>query len=225
MASAQNNQNEIPKWQLYLIMAFMLIFGTCNTVFMKSQDETMSKGKKFNHPFFQCANMFIGELTCLIVYFLKRMIFGGPSNQVDETEAESGIESEDSIPLSPGTKLAKQTKLKTSINPALLAIPATFDICGSTLMFIALTQCAASVYQMMRGFIVVITAGMAFIFLGKKQYSHHIISLFVIVAAVAIVGLVGILHSEDQGDDDGSKATTSVLGVLLLLIAQCFTGG
>jgi hypothetical protein len=35
-------------------------------------------------------------------------------------------------------------------------------------MFVALTQCAASVYQMMRGIIVVITAGMAMLFLGRK---------------------------------------------------------
>ena len=50
----------------------------------------------------------------------------------------------------------------------LLAIPACFDICGSTLMNIGLTLCPASIYQMMRGAIVIITAGMAFVFLGKK---------------------------------------------------------
>ena len=54
------------------------------------------------------------------------------------------------------------------INPAYIAIPAIFDICGSSLMFVALTMCAASVYQMMRGVIVVITAGMAVAFLGRK---------------------------------------------------------
>ena len=48
-----------------------------------------------------------------------------------------------------------------SINPLWITIPALFDICGSTLMFIALTMTAASIYQMMRGVIVVITAFMA----------------------------------------------------------------
>jgi drug/metabolite transporter (DMT)-like permease len=80
-----------------------------------------------------------------------------------------------------------------SINPFLIAIPAAFDICGSTLMFIALTLCAASVYQMMRGVIVVITAFMALIFLGRKQYAHHWISLLTIVSGVAIVGFVSIM--------------------------------
>jgi len=52
-------------------------------------------------------------------------------------------------------------------------------------------------------------------------------SLLIIVAAVAGVGLVGIAISNknaDSGDSD-SGSTTTVLGVLLLLFAQCFTGG
>lgn len=85
------------------------------------------------------------------------IVWGSPNKKVS-----------DGVPLSPGGQAAKETKLKTSINPVLLAIPACCDICGSTLMFVALTQCAASVYQMMRGIIVVITAGMSVLFLGGK---------------------------------------------------------
>jgi hypothetical protein len=94
-------------------------------------------------------------------------------------------------------------------------------------MFVALTQCAASVYQMMRGIIVVITAGMAMFFLGRKQYAHHYMSLTIIVAAVAGVGLVGLAISTKNVDDDGGDAgaTTTLLGIMLLLVAQGFTGG
>ena len=97
-------------------------------------------------------------------------------------------------------------------------------------MFVALTQCAASIYQMMRGIIVVITAGLAMAFLGRKQYIHHYLSLLTIVAAVALVGLVGIAISNQQSDDnsddgdDAAPVDTSVLGVCLLLVAQIFTG-
>jgi len=92
-------------------------------------------------------------------------------------------------------------------------------------MFVALTQCAASVYQMMRGSIVLITAVMSVLFLGKKQYFHHWSSIFVVVAGVALVGLIGVKSSSD-GDDDSKNATpTTFTGILLLIIAQCFTGG
>jgi hypothetical protein len=36
--------------------------------------------------------------------------------------------------------------MKTNINPLLLAIPAAFDVIASSLMNIALTEVAASVY-------------------------------------------------------------------------------
>jgi drug/metabolite transporter (DMT)-like permease len=95
---------------------------------------------------------------------------------------------------------------------------------GSSLMFVALTQCAASVYQMMRGSIVVITAAMAVVFLGRKQYAHHVISLIMIVVAVAIVGLAGVANSSKNGNESKSGSETTVFGVLLLLLSQCFTG-
>ena len=136
--------------------------------------------------------MFVGELFCLILFAFKRFLFGG-SNTSDESK----------------------------INPLAIAVPALFDICGSSLMFIALTMCAASVYQMMRGVIVVITAIMALTFLGRKQYVHHWISLFTIVTGVFFVGFVSIMASKSEA----SVSETSMLGILLLLAAQCFTGG
>jgi drug/metabolite transporter (DMT)-like permease len=129
--------------------------------------------------------MFVGELFCLLVYAVRKLF----ANQ------------------DPGAS--------TGVNPLLLAIPAGFDICGSSLMFVALTLCAASVYQMMRGVIVVITAFMALVFLGRKQYAHHWISLFTIVSGVAIVGLVNIMASSKEPSASG----TSIAGILLLLLA------
>lgn len=108
--------------------------------------------------------MFVGEFFCMIIYGIKKGLFG---QRVEEDY----------------------------VNPVMVAIPACFDICGSTLMFIALTVCAASVYQMMRGVIVVITAFMALWFLGRKQYAHHWVSLFTIVLGVFLVGFVSIMAS------------------------------
>ncbi len=70
----------------------------------------------------------------------------------------------------------------------------------------------------------VITAAMSILFLGAKQYTHHWIALFMIVAGVAIVGVASVLHVDPDAKTDDGPATT-VLGVLLLLGAQCFAGG
>jgi len=79
---------------------------------------------------------------------------------------------------------------------------------------------------MMRGFIVIVTAAMAMIFLGKKQYAHHFISMILITGGVTMVGAFNIIYSEDKKDGGESKSTpTKPLGIILLLIAQLFTGG
>ena len=70
---------------------------------------------------------------------------------------------------------------------------------------------------MMRGIIVFITAGLAVTLLGEKRYRHHWASLVLIVSGVAIVGVVSVSDSSDS--DDSSTTPTSVLGVVLLLIA------
>jgi drug/metabolite transporter (DMT)-like permease len=83
--------------------------------------------------------------------------------------------------------------LKTNINPALLAIPAAFDIIASTLMTISFTMVAASVFTMLRGMIIIITAGMSVIFLKRKLYRHHWSSIACIFFGVFVVGLDALL--------------------------------
>lgn len=76
---SDNDSDVLPDWQLYVLMILMLCFGTANTLVMKYQDQYEvekedggSTSGKFTHPYFQCANMFVGELCCLIVYFSKK---------------------------------------------------------------------------------------------------------------------------------------------------------
>jgi drug/metabolite transporter (DMT)-like permease len=189
-------------------MLGMLLTGTANTILMKTQNLTVTYGNKFNHPFVQCAVMFVGELMCLGMYGIKLTI--------QSFRAKS--QSAKFIPQSPGTLAANVVHLKTDINPLLLAIPACFDIIASTLMNIALTMVAASVYQMLRGIIIIITAVMSIIFLKRKLYRHHWTSMAVIFIGVFMVGTAALLY--DSGDD-----STSAFGLILLFIAQLFAGG
>lgn len=83
-------------------MIAMLVFGTANTLVMKYQDEfnvasPESRTGKFTHPYFQCANMFVGELMCLFVYFIKQAV----------NKRRAAVEDPNAIPpASPGTQLA-----------------------------------------------------------------------------------------------------------------------
>jgi len=66
---------------------------------------------------------------------------------------------------------------------------------------------------MMRGLIVFVTAGMSMIFLGKKQYRHHFISLLIIVIGIALVGIASLSKNGTGGTE------TKPIGIILILIA------
>ena len=125
---------------LYMIMLGMLIAGSANTIIMKIQnlspgEQSPDLPKKFNHPYFYCAVIFIGELLCLVAYGVKELYKWRQKKRELVLMVDTAEEyKQGSIPL------------KTKINPLLLAIPASFDIIASTLMNIALTMVAASVY-------------------------------------------------------------------------------
>jgi drug/metabolite transporter (DMT)-like permease len=105
-------------------------------------------------------------------------------------------------------------------SPFLLAIPAAFDFTASTLMFVALTMTPASVYQMMRGAVTIITAVMSILILKKKLYRHHWTGLACIVLALAEVGVVAIHFDKPDPNVNGSIT----LGIILIIIAQFFAG-
>jgi len=152
--------------------------------------------------------MFFGELFVFTFLAIKILI---------DRRAAANAENEQL--LSPGGIVADRLKMKTNINPIWLAIPATCDVCGSTLMLVALTMVAPSVYQMMRGLIVVITALLSIIFLGRKQYRHHWTGVALIITGVFVVGYVSVAGSSGS-DSNGSP----LLGIVLLIGSQLFTG-
>jgi len=152
--------------------------------------------------------MFFGELFVFTFLAIKILI---------DRRAAANAENEQL--LSPGGIVADRLKMKTNINPIWLAIPATCDVCGSTLMLVALTMVAPSVYQMMRGLIVVITALLSIIFLGRKQYRHHWTGVALIITGVFVVGYVSVAGSTGS-DSNGSP----LLGIVLLICSQLFAG-
>ena len=87
-------------------------------------------------------------------------------------------------------------------------------------MFVALGLVPASVYQMMRGFIVVITCVFAIIFLKKKHYSHHWLGVGFVTGGIVMVGIAAGIW----GKNDGNSTTGgTIAGIVMLLISQLFT--
>lgn len=157
--------------------------------------------------------MFCGESLCFGLLYIKRRIYGHENKAILEENA--------AVPLSPGMQQAVAKKKLVTINPLWLAIPAACDFTGSTLMFVALTMVPASVYQMMRGAIVIITAFFSKWFLGKKLYKHHWWSLVLVFLGVFEVGWVSTWEKYAVPSSTGGS---EIMGIALLMASQCCIG-
>ncbi|KFY09559.1 hypothetical protein V492_05449 [Pseudogymnoascus sp. VKM F-4246] len=245
-----------------LLVAMMLITGCANTLFTKYQDNQCvsncsdpnpSNRKHFEQPVIQTAQMFIGEMGCWLVvglFSLYQRFFGdavaaedqGPDyHAIHEDEEEADEESL----RNPATRvLVKDSEGRLQLKGwkvAMLALPATCDILGTTLMNAGFLFVVASVYQMTRGMLVIWVGIFSVVFLKKKLYLFQWCALATVVLGVTLVGLAGSLQAEDVTKPasviEGAKnaaviisraastpdAISTMIGVFLIAGAQIFT--
>lgn len=204
--------------------------------------------------------MFIGESGSWLVifgFYLYRRVVARSRDQpllyqpVNTEDVDEDDDATHQSPTSPALKpLIPNADDRAPLKGwkiALLALPATCDLTGTTLMNIGLLFVAASIYQMTRGALVLFVGLFSVVFLGRKLYLYHWLSLFIVVLGVAVVGLAGAIYSSDAdsapADTDlpGSIHSTlhavralvahtadptvlrTILGIFLIAFAQIFT--
>jgi len=179
-------------------MTIMLVAGAGNTIFGKLQfEQTDNDGNKYRHPYFMAINVFGAGALANLFYWVYKIIMRKRHGSIES--------SPDAI------RAIKQGK-KQKINALWLAIPAFFDFMAIPLMNLGLIMVSASVYQMLRGGLILMTAVSSIIFLKATLYIHHWTSLFFIVGGVVTVGVSSILRS--SSDDN------NIIGIVLILISQ-----
>ncbi|KAJ3027440.1 hypothetical protein HK097_006152 [Rhizophlyctis rosea] len=122
---------------------------------------------------------------------------------------------------------------------------------ATTLMNVGLIYVSASIYQMLRGSVVLFTGTLSVWFLGRRHPSYRWFALVMVFLGVGIVGLSSVVRVGDvvvpppsgppgngtlslmEGNDDPlpgseepigeSAPNTSLIGVLLVILAQTFT--
>lgn len=100
-------------------------------------------------------------------------------------------------------------------------IPTCCDILGTTAMNIGLLFVPVSVYQMLRGAIVLFVALLSIVFLNRKLNRAQWISLGTVMMGVAVVGISSVGKSKKESISEEPEVDP-LLGVLLILIAQIF---
>ncbi|KAJ7382373.1 hypothetical protein OS493_035434 [Desmophyllum pertusum] len=199
-----------------LLALGMLISGSINTLSKKAQNDCSSKGlkdehgnevHKFDHPWFQTGLMFIGETMCLIGLFFhrrrERQKFKQNLMSVNRDEGSSGDAS---------TEIQQQPRVFQWI----FAFPTVCDLFGTTLGGIGLLYVNASVWQMLRGSIIIFTGVLSKIFLKRKLWPIHWIGMIVTMFGLVLVGLSSVLRDNHQGTSQGQV----VLGIVFILAGQ-----
>lgn len=185
-------------WTTYqlILAAMMLVTGSINTLSAKWADNFSAKGCKdeathqFQHPFLQAVGMFLGELSCLAVFYI--LVFKD--------------------------KRSPQPTMASSepFNPLIFLGPAICDMTGTSIMYVALNMTSASSFQMLRGAVIIFTGLLSVAFLGRKLECSQWVGILVTIAGLVVVGLADLLSGHGSGKDLNDVIT----GDLLIIMAQ-----
>ncbi|KAI8334769.1 hypothetical protein BC941DRAFT_432126 [Chlamydoabsidia padenii] len=214
----------------------MLVSGVLNTILNKyqdmqcvenCQDPDPAQRRYFEQPVWQTLNMFVGEFFVWTVYLYQKWqqrrvtsSLDYPPSTIQQLDASGLVDdvvhhdhpNKDHPPLKGAKAL-------------LFWIPTLCDLTATTLMNVGLILTSASVYQMLRGAVVIFTGIFSYLFLHRRLRPFEWFSLICVVLGVAIVGLSSVLFPQTRpgGAEIDEVDWASFAGVFLVLGAQIFT--
>jgi len=149
-----------------------VLTGSLNTIFVKVADEVESKNSegnlaRFEHPLIQVASMFLGELCCMLAYFIYKAI-----KKEETQEAGEGF-----------------IKFQNPKHGYLFIIPACCDCCATGMMYFGLLWVSASLFQILRGSLIIFTGLLTVLWLRKKLEWFRWVGMFVILGGLIITGV------------------------------------
>lgn len=175
----------------------MLTTGSLNTLSAKWADMFSAPGchgspdHDFSHPFVQAVGMFLGELSCLVVFYILLCH--------DRRRPEPTMD--------PGE----------SFNPLVFLPPALCDMLGTSIMYVALNMTSASSFQMLRGAVIIFTGLLSVAFLGRRLKPSQWFGILITILGLVVVGLADFVSGHG---DDSHKLSEIITGDLLIIMAQ-----
>lgn len=80
----------------------------------------------------------------------------------------------------------------------IVSIPSVCDLVGSSMQQIGLIFTPVSIYQMLKGSILLFSAALSVLFLNKRMYRHNWVGVGMCVLALTLVGISSVMAIEDQ---------------------------
>ena len=203
------------KYQVIGLAILFVLTGIFNTLLAKLVNLMTSEGndgkiKVFRHPFLQTWGMFIGEIGCLIVFFLNRWW------RINKREAQ----------IAKGVTPSKDEVLDAkSFSPWLFCPPAILDLLSTCVSYLGLTLTFTSSYQILRGFSIILTALLSQFLLNKPIKRIRWLGIVILFFGLVAVGATDLVEAH-QNDDNPSPGPNDLsfndvlLGDCLIIVAQ-----
>ena len=196
-----------PKWQRIYAIPGMLIFGTATVVTQKFLFQQEGQGTygyhKFEKPWFQTDTMFLGMTLALVAY----LILGKKDKaEISNTNGEA---MKDETP----QKCKPNWKLYFSA-----ALPAICDLCATSLMNVQLLYINASVWQMLRGSMVIFSSIFCAFILKRPHYPFMWWAILCVVIAIVIVGVAQVCSN--GAGKEGVSTGRVIMAIVLTIVAQ-----
>ncbi|EGV62125.1 hypothetical protein PSN45_000842 [Yamadazyma tenuis] len=195
---------------LLVFVVGTIVTGCLNSIFTKYQDNQcvdncsdpdVSNHHTFQQPALQTLQMFVGEMLCYVVYYLmyrtSLLSFGADGYKPIGEDADL-----------PQLPLASSLKL---------SVPAICDLVGTTMLHFGLIFIPVSVYQMIRGSLVLFVAFLSVVFLKRKVTRLEWLALVIVTGGITLVGLSG--SSQGDGAAEGTSKMVMV-GLVLVVVAE-----
>ena len=115
----------------------------------------------------------------------------------------------------------KKEEEKPEINKFLLAIPGFTDTCSTGIANIGLILLPASIYQMLKGSLIIMTFLMSKFVVKNKHILDHYIAIPISTLGVFLVGLSAYLNADEKENEEHSSSPSQILlGIVLMLLSM-----
>jgi len=176
----------------FTLAGMMVVFGTFNTLSVKWADKMKAKNTEgkladFNHPFLQACGMFLGEMMCMVAFWVVRW--------------RSKRQPQSAFPPIDDPNAPKE------FNPLIFLPPALCDMTATSIQYIGLTLTYASSFQMLRGAVIIFTGILSTIFLKRKLQWFKWLGMLLVIGGLVTVGTNDLIHPADPDSNSTTGYT------------------
>jgi len=191
------------------LAGMMLLFGSFNTLSVKWADTMTSESvdgtkRPFNHPFLQATGMFLGEMMCMLAFWVVRY----RASRQQETSSYPPLSDENT---------------PRKFNPLVFLPPALCDMTATSVQYIGLTLTYASSFQMLRGAVIIFTGILSTIFLRRRLAWFKWAGMVFVIGGLVTVGVSDMLNQKDCNTTNHNNTRQPVFSIMSAPISLAAT--